>query len=201
MTEKKERVISLFTEAGAKLIEGIKLLDPSLEDDENFIRTDERFAKGFFELIEGTGATGEELDVTFKEGRYDEMITVGPICVVTVCPHHLLPVIMSIHVGYIPKEKVVGLSKLVRVARRLAHRAVLQEKLTRDIVDEITNKLRARGAICFIKAWHACMFSRGVKEMTPVTTSAVTGIFLTEPTAKDEFFKLLEQTKNSSILS
>lgn len=110
------------------------------------------------------------------------------------CAHHLFPVIGHAHVGYIPKERVVGLSKLARLVYGVAHAAPsLQEDVGNQIVDALMGHLDAIGAICVISATHGCMSCRGVEYPDVLTnTSHVRGVFLENVAARQEFFSLID---------
>jgi GTP cyclohydrolase IA len=106
------------------------------------------------------------------------MVIVKPIITVGLCPHHFLPVEYNISVGYIPTKKVIGLSKIPRLVEWLAHKPALQEDLTKEIVDNITQLLKPRGVICVVKGKHSCMRIRGVKQKSgEMTTSHFSGDF------------------------
>lgn len=166
-------------------------IDPT---DENFRDTPKRVARAYYEIFEGLVDTESEvskiLGTAYTE-EYDEMIVVGPIEAFGVCPHHLLPVEIIAHVGYVPDGKVLGLSKLARLVQVLSARPILQEKLTIDITDKLKNVLKAKGAACVIQARHFCMCMRGVKSRNSwTTTSSLVGVLRTKPEARAEFLRI-----------
>ena len=120
---------------------------------------------------------GRHLKKVFEE-QYDEMVLVRDIAFNSMCEHHLLPFMGKAHVGYIPRGKVTGLSKLARVVDEVARRPQVQERMTHMIADLIENELAAKGVIVVIEAEHTCMTIRGVKKPGALTvTSAVRGLF------------------------
>jgi GTP cyclohydrolase I len=108
-----------------------------------------------------------------------------------VCPHHLLPFEMRVHVGYIPDRKVLGLSKLARLVEGQLTAPILQEVLTDRIAEDLFSRTQAKGAGCVISGQHGCMRCRGVKTTGDVVTSSMHGVFLLNPTAREEFLRLI----------
>ncbi len=143
-------------------------------------------------------ANGYETDVasifrTFEDGaaNYDELVIVHNIPVVSKCEHHLADIIGHAHVGYIPRGKIVGLSKLARLVEIFARRLQVQERLTNQVADAMVDHLKPIGAGVIIRATHACMSTRGVKIHGSVTTtSAMRGALLVKPAAREEFINL-----------
>jgi GTP cyclohydrolase IA len=156
----------------------------------NFHETPLRVGKAYLEIFGGLfdheNVVKDILSKTFP-AKADEMITVGPVEVWSMCPHHFLPVFMKVWVGYIPEKKVLGLSKLARLAELMAKRPALQEDTTIDIAKTLQQGLHPLGAACIIKGRHLCMEMRGVKKSTITTTTALEGVFRTKPEAKSEF--------------
>lgn len=108
-----------------------------------------------------------------------------------VCPHHLLPFEMRVHVGYIPEKRVLGLSKLARVIESQLTGPVLQEVLTDRIAYDLFNRTGAKGSGCVIVGEHGCMRCRGVRTTGDIVTSSMHGVFLLNPTAREEFLRLI----------
>ena len=120
------------------------------------------------------------------------MVLVRDIPLASVCEHHLIPFVGKAHVGYIPNERVVGLSKLARVVEGYARRPQLQERLTAQIADALHKELEARGAIVVLEADHLCMTMRGVQKPGSVTvTSAVRGIYAEDERTRQEAMSLI----------
>ena len=127
----------------------------------------------------------------FKE-EYQQMVLVKDIELFSVCEHHMLPFIGKAHVAYIPNGHITGLSKIARVVECFARRLQVQERLTVQIRDSIQQALNPLGVAVVIEASHTCMQMRGVeKQRSVTTTSAFTGVFLSDPRTRDEFMQLI----------
>lgn len=164
--------------------------DPEREGVKN---TPARVARMYEELFWGMNTDPRDfLDVSFTE-YHDELVLVKDIPIYSMCEHHFLPFYGVAHIAYIPKGgKVVGISKLARVAEAYAHRPQLQERLTSQIADCIYEALNPMGVGVVIQAEHMCMTMRGVKKPGSITvTSAVRGIFETRPQTRAELFSLI----------
>jgi len=164
--------------------------DPEREGVKN---TPSRVARMYEELFWGMNTDPREfLDVSFTE-YHDELVLVKDIPIYSMCEHHFLPFYGVAHIAYIPKGgKVVGISKLARVAEAYARRPQLQERLTSQIADCIYDTLNPMGVGVVIQAEHMCMTMRGVKKPGSITvTSAVRGIFETRPQTRAELFSLI----------
>ena len=165
--------------------------------DSNFFNTPRRVARMYEEIFEGLLDSSvteleEQLSTTFP-CAYNEMVVVRDIDCWSMCPHHFLPVSYSISMGYIPNGKVLGLSKLPRLATLLAKRPVMQEQLTQDIIDYFEKYAKPQGVIVKISGKHLCMQMRGVKSKdATMVTAAISGIFKDDTSAKSEFYRLLE---------
>ena len=135
----------------------------------------------------------EHLDRTFEEVEgYDEIVLVSDIEVYSHCEHHMVPFVGKAHVGYIPKGRVVGLSKLARVVDLFAKRLQVQEKLTVQIAQAIEDSLHPQGVAVVLQCQHFCMCYRGVKKPGSwTTTSRLRGIFLHDSAARMELLTLL----------
>ena len=166
-------------------------------DDPNLRDTPRRVKEAYAELLRGHSMLAkveidEMLSVTFPTD-HSELVVVQDIHAVGVCPHHFLPVMYAIAVGYIPEKRAIGLSKIPRIAQSLAARAVMQEDLTNDIAEIFYEEpLGAKGVAVLIRGFHTCMSIRGVREHSATTTtSAVRGLFLdNDKGCKDEFMRL-----------
>lgn len=147
-------------------------------DRDGLKETPSRVARMYSEIFSGLHLEpGRHLQKVFEE-QYDEMVLVRDISFNSMCEHHLLPFMGVAHVGYIPRGKVTGLSKLARVVDEVARRPQVQERMTHMIADLIENELQAKGVIVVVEAEHTCMTIRGVKKPNALTvTSAVRGLF------------------------
>ena len=162
-------------------------------DREGLRDTPARVARSYRELFAGyTADPREYLERTFQEvGGYDELVVLRDIRVVSFCEHHMLPVIGRAHVGYLPTNKVVGISKLARVVHGFARRLQIQEKLTAQIAEAIQDILEPQGVGVVIEAEHSCMTLRGVN--TPgstLTTSRLLGVIRDDSRTREDFLRL-----------
>jgi len=133
---------------------------------------------------------------TFEEvGGYDELIVLRDISFESHCEHHMAPIIGRVHVGYLPANKVVGISKLARVVDGYARSFQLQEKLTAQIATCITEVLKPRGVGVVVSAVHECMTTRGVhKRNVSMVTSRMTGVFRSDARTRAEFLRFIDMT-------
>ena len=159
---------------------------------EGLTKTPERVAKAMQFLTQGYEINPDSLieQVIFNE-VYEEMVIVKDIEVYSLCEHHLLPFFGKAHVAYIPSGKIVGLSKIPRVVDAYARRLQVQERLTIEIRDCIQRTLNPKGVAVVLECNHMCMQMRGVqKQNSSTTTSAFTGIFLSNEATRKEFINL-----------
>lgn len=165
--------------------------DPSRE---GLLDTPARVARSYSELFAGYETDPRDyLERTFEEvGGYDEMVVLQDIRVVSFCEHHMLPVIGRAHVGYLPNDRVVGISKLARVVQGFARRLSIQEKLTADIANAIQDILKPQGVGVVIQAEHSCMTLRGVHNPgSKLTTSKLLGVMHDDHRTRQEFLRLV----------
>ena len=163
-------------------------------DREGLLDTPRRVIKAYRELFAGYESDPREyLERTFEEvGGYDELVILRDIRVVSFCEHHMLPFLGKAHVGYLPNDRVVGISKLARVVHGFARRLQIQEKLTAQIAEAIQDILKPKGVGVVIVSEHSCMTMRGVN--TPgsrLTTSSLLGDVRDDPRTRQEFFDLV----------
>lgn len=185
--------LALFTEGYDKIIQGLARLGFDTTDP-NFEETAKRAAKGFHELVHDqkqvSRAVEDLLAKTFP-AKYTEMVISKHNTAFGVCPHHLLPVVYRISMAYIPTERVLGLSKLTRLARLIARGPRLQEDLTHELADILHVQLQSQGSAVYIEGLHMCMAARGVgAHEARLVTSGVRGVFL-ELATREEFIKLV----------
>lgn len=156
--------------------------------------TPRRVARMYAEMFAGLHMDpSRHLKVTFPE-EYDEMVLVRDIGFTSMCEHHLLPFTGTAHVAYIPNGRVTGLSKLARVVEEVARRPQVQERMTHTIAELIEQQLESSGVAVVVQAEHSCMSIRGVKKPGSSTvTSALRGIFKTNPSSRAEVLSLIGQ--------
>jgi len=161
-------------------------------DREGLLKTPNRVARAYSELMAGLRTEPREhLKTVFRE-RYDEVVLLRDIQFHSLCEHHLLPFTGRAHVAYLPDGKVVGLSKLARLVEGYARRPQVQERLTTQIADALMDELQPIGAVCVIEATHTCMTIRGAnKPGSTMVTSALRGIFKDNPSSRAEVLSLI----------
>ncbi len=157
-------------------------------DDPDLRRTPHRMAHAYGEMLRAREFT----PTTFRNDEgYDQLVLARSIPMRSVCEHHLLPFTGIAHVGYLPGERIIGLSKLARVVEHFACRPQVQERLTQQIADWLQEHLNPAGVGVLIEAEHSCMTLRGVQATGSTTvTSALVGALRTDPTARGEFLSL-----------
>jgi GTP cyclohydrolase I len=164
-------------------------------DREGLLRTPNRVARAYGELMAGLHVDPKRhLKTVFTE-NYDEVVLLRDIEFHSLCEHHLLPFTGRAHVAYLPAGKVVGLSKLARLVEGFARRPQVQERLTTQIADALMDELQPIGAACVIEAVHTCMTIRGAKKHgSTMVTSALRGIFKDSPASRAEILSLMHGT-------
>ena len=160
---------------------------------EGLLDTPGRVARAYKELFSGYETDPREyMERTFEEvGGYDELVVLRDIRMVSFCEHHMLPFLGRAHIGYLPNNRVVGISKLARVVHGFARRLQIQEKLTAEIGQAIWDILRPHGVGVVIESEHSCMTMRGVN--TPgssLSTSTLLGVVRDDPRTREEFLQL-----------
>ena len=162
-------------------------------DREGLKDTPMRVARMYQELFCGLGEDpARHLETTFTE-EYDELVVLRDIPFNSMCEHHLMPFEGKAHLAYLPKGKVVGISKLARVVDAFAHRPQVQERLTSQIADILMSSLEAKGVAVLISATHTCMTCRGVRKPGSImVTSAVRGLCKSDPRTRGEVMSLLQ---------
>lgn len=163
-------------------------------DREGLLETPARVARSYRELFAGYEEDPRDyLSRTFEEvGGYDELIVLRDIPVVSFCEHHMLPFVGKAHVGYLPTNRVVGISKLARVVNGFSRRLQIQEKLSAEIATAIQDILEPAGVGVVIEAEHSCMSMRGVKTHdSRMITSRLLGVVRDDPRTREEFLSLV----------
>lgn len=162
---------------------------------EGLLRTPERFEKAFRFLTSGYSTSLEEIvnEAVFHV-KVDEMVMVKDIEFFSMCEHHLLPFFGKVHVAYLPKDKVIGLSKIPRIVNMYARRLQLQERMTQQIAEAVESAISPRGVAVLVEAQHFCMMMRGVeKQHSGTVTSNMLGNFRKSKATRDEFLALVRR--------
>jgi len=180
-----------------KVAQGVRLILEGIGEDpdrDGLKKTPERVADFYAELTEGMWVDAKQHIVPLPGDSHDEMVLVKDISIASVCEHHLAPFVGKCHIAYIPKGgRIVGLSKLARVAEVFARRLQVQERLTQEIAQTLFDGLKPLGVMVVIEAEHTCMTLRGVKKPGAVTiTSAVLGGFRRDSRTRAEAMSLIK---------
>lgn len=163
-------------------------------DREGLVGTPDRVVRSYEEFFSGYDEDpAQMLERTFEEtDGYDEMVILRDIRLESHCEHHMVPIIGRLHIAYLPNRRVVGISKLARVADIYARRLQIQEKLTAQIANTIQTVLQPRGVAVVVEAQHQCMTTRGVhKPGVSMVTSRMLGIFRDNPATRQEFMAMV----------
>lgn len=160
---------------------------------EGLVDTPERVEKSLQYLTRGYGQTLESVvNGALFEAESDDMVIVRDIEFFSLCEHHMLPFFGKCHVGYIPKKKIIGVSKIARITDMFARRLQVQERLTKQISEALMTILDAEGVGVVMEARHLCMQMRGVeKQHSIMTTSSMVGSFRRELATRNEFTRLI----------
>ncbi len=182
-----------------KAQKAIKMLLESFGEDlnrEGIRRTPERAAEFYKEALSGNGIDPlKEVSVHYTTENHEEIVLVKDIDFHSLCEHHLLPFFGKAHIAYIPKkDKIIGISKLIRLTEVFANRLQVQERLTKQIADTIMKAVDPHGVMVVLEAEHLCMTMRGVKKPgSKMITSAMRGIFLKDVRTRAEALSLLRR--------
>jgi GTP cyclohydrolase I len=173
-----------------------KILEQIGEDPERegLIKTPRRAAKALQFLTEGYHQNVDEVlnGAIFTE-EYDEMVIVKDIEFFSTCEHHILPFFGKCHVGYIPHNKIIGLSKIPRIVDIFSRRLQVQERLTREIAVALQEALNPLGVAVIMEAQHLCMMARGVQKQSPkMMTNVMFGVFRNEGSTRAEFMRCIQ---------
>lgn len=184
-----------------RIEEAVKIIIEELGDDikrPGLIETPERVAKMYAEVFEGMKYTNDEIaetfDKCFEDVHTNDLVLVKDIEIFSFCEHHLaLMYNMKVHIGYIPRDRIIGLSKIARIADMIGKRLQLQERICSDISYVMQKVLQTEDVIVVIEGEHSCMTSRGIKARGAKTrTSAIRGLFSTDSELRNEVYNLLK---------
>lgn len=184
---------------GGEIPEAIRTLLAEVGEDPDrpgLVGTPDRVRRMYAELTEGYRTDPETVlnSATF-EVDYDEMVVVRDIEFYSLCEHHLLPFFGRAHVGYLPRGRIIGLSKIPRVVDMYAHRLQVQERLTHQVAGFLMERLRPKGVACVIEATHLCTVMRGVrKQEATMVTSSMLGTFRADARTRSEFLTFIGRT-------
>ncbi|HEX3219680.1 MAG TPA: GTP cyclohydrolase I FolE [Candidatus Limnocylindria bacterium] len=160
---------------------------------QGLIGTPARVRRMYGELTDGYRADPDTLiNNACYDVDYDEMVVVRDIEFFSLCEHHLLPFYGHAHVGYLPRGRVIGLSKIPRIVDLYAHRLQVQERLTQQVAELLMERLNPKGVACVVEATHLCTMMRGVrKQRATMVTSAMLGTFRRDPKTRGEFLTFI----------
>jgi GTP cyclohydrolase I len=182
--------------AAASLESAIRTLLAEIGEDPErggLVRTPERIRRMYAELTDGYRTDPDALinGATF-DVDYDEMVVVRDIEYFSLCEHHLLPFYGRAHVGYLPKGRVIGLSKIPRIVDMYAHRLQVQERMTTQVADYLMDRLAPKGVGCVVEGTHLCTMMRGVrKQQATMVTSSMLGTFRRDARTRGEFLTFI----------
>jgi GTP cyclohydrolase I len=168
---------------------------------EGLLKTPSRVAKAWGFLTEGYSQNPKEiLNQALFSTSNDEMVVVRDIEFYSTCEHHMLPIIGRAHVAYIPDGKVVGLSKIPRIVNVFARRLQIQEQMTEQIADAISESINPKGVAVVLHARHMCMEMRGVQKINSTTvSSALRGLFKSDQRTRTEFYNIINTPAPSNF--
>jgi GTP cyclohydrolase IA len=192
----------LTTVTGASFEELVREMIVRLGEDpgrEGLVRTPDRVHRAYQHLVKGYKEDPEAmLKKALFSVDYDEMVIVKDVEMFSLCEHHMLPFFGKVHVAYIPKGKVIGLSKIPRLIEIFSRRLQIQERLTTQIAETIQNAIQPQGVGVVIEARHLCMMMRGVeKQHSAAVTSSMLGCFRDEQETRSEFLSLIRNRPNN----
>lgn len=180
-----------------KIIAGAKLILEGIGEDlerEGLVETPERIARMYEEIFSGLGKDAEEILAKTFEVENNDLVIEKDITYFSMCEHHIIPFYGKVHIAYIPRGRVAGLSKLARTVELYAKKPQLQERLSSEIADAIMKYLDAEGVMVVVEGEHMCMTMRGAKKPgTKTVTTSYRGIFKEDATLRREVMMLLQK--------
>jgi GTP cyclohydrolase I len=186
---------------GSQIPEAIRTLLVELGEDpdrQGLAGTPDRVRRTYAELTEGYHTDPDELfNGAAFDVDYDEMVVVRDIEFYSLCEHHLLPFFGRAHVGYLPRGRIIGLSKIPRVVDMYAHRLQVQERLTQQVAGFLMERLNPKGVACVVEATHLCTVMRGVrKQEATMVTSSMLGTFRADARTRSEFLTFIGRSSD-----
>ncbi|OGG96441.1 MAG: GTP cyclohydrolase I FolE [Candidatus Lambdaproteobacteria bacterium RIFOXYD12_FULL_49_8] len=183
--------------------EAIKTLIRFIGDDperEGLLETPERVIRAYEEIFKGYKLDPAEILEKKFSTHSGELVVLSNIELYSTCEHHMMPFIGKCHIGYLPKDHVVGISKLARLMEIYSRRLQIQEEMTWQIAQALEHETQARGVAVLVEARHLCISSRGIgKQHSVMTTIATIGEFQENQNAKADFIHIIEQQRLSSL--
>src|SRR6188474_752415 len=195
-------MIRPMTDPDASLEDAVRTLLAEIGEDpsrDGLAGTPQRVRRMYDELTAGYHVDPDALiNRACFDVDYDEMVVVRDIEFYSLCEHHLLPFQGHAHVGYLPRGRVIGLSKIPRIVDMYAHRLQVQERMTQQVANFLMDRLEPKGVACVIEATHLCTMMRGVrKQEASMVTSAMLGTFRRDPKTRGEFLTLIGRSSPS----
>jgi len=195
---KSKALVKVMPPQGTKLAAHVRDMLKMLGESpsrEGLARTPERYEKALRFLTSGYSTRLEDIvNGAVFHCKVDEMVIVKDIEFFSMCEHHLLPFFGKVHVAYLPKDKVIGLSKIPRIVNMFARRLQLQERMTQQIAEAVASVISPRGVGVLVEARHFCMMMRGVeKQHSGTVTSNMLGNFRNRKATRDEFLALVNR--------
>ena len=184
----------LQSEVEEKILDVLKSLVIDVENDHNTQETAKRVAKMYLrEVFKGRYDKMPKVTEFPNAKDLDQIYTIGPITIRSACSHHLVPITGRAWIGVLPSDRVIGISKFVRLTEWVMARPQIQEEATVQLADLVEEMISPKGLAVVVEATHQCMTWRGVRESeTKMTTSVMRGTFLNDPDARAEFFRLIK---------
>ncbi|MDX1916794.1 MAG: GTP cyclohydrolase I FolE [Rickettsiaceae bacterium] len=181
-----------------EVVEAIKTIFKFIGEDperEGLQETPKRVIKSYEEIFAGYNQDPKEIlqTIFFEKANFHDFVILKNIKFKSMCEHHMLPIIGSVDIAYIPKDSIVGISKLARIVEVFARRLQIQERMTSEIADAIQYQLQPLGVAVKVSGLHHCMIMRGVNQETLMETMHFTGEFLTSLKYRQEFFSLINK--------
>ncbi|HTE51838.1 MAG TPA: GTP cyclohydrolase I [Kofleriaceae bacterium] len=201
--DRRTSAIRKFEEGYDKILDGLRELGYAVDQDPNLVGTAARAARGLAEILLDPGEVSDQISEMLQKtfpASYKEMVISKHNVAFGCCPHHLLPVIYRVSVAYIPRTKVLGISKLSRIVKLLTRAPLLQEDLTHNLARLLHDDLDTDGSAVYVEGLHLCMAARGSgTHEARVVTSAVRGVFLDQLATREEFIKLVTASHPSLV--